>query len=101
MKLDEISSNSKLSSMDDQEDEENNSPIPNVEKTAAWYNRNVEERYIFFATIILMGLNQENRRTDSSSRHKLILTPIFGELLPENTIVNSLDISSKTNRYGV
>ena len=28
-----------------------------LKKTAAWYNTNVEELYIFFATAVLMGLN--------------------------------------------
>ncbi len=57
---------------------------PNVEKTAAWYHTNVEELYIFFATTILMGLNQKNYIKDYWSTDKLITTPIFGELFTRN-----------------
>ena len=55
-------------------------PVPSVENTAAWYDNNVEELYIFFATTILMGLNQKNRIKDYWSTDKLITTPILGEL---------------------
>jgi hypothetical protein len=37
---------------------------PNVEKTTDWYDTNVEEMCIFFATTILMGLNLKNRIKD-------------------------------------
>ena len=43
---------------------------PNVEKTAAWYNTNVEELYIFFVTAVLMGLNQKNCIKDYWSTDK-------------------------------
>lgn len=36
-----------------------NNVDPNVKKTAAWCETNVEEMYIFFATTILMRLNRK------------------------------------------
>jgi hypothetical protein len=63
---------------------------PEVEKTAAWYDTNVEELYIFFATTILMGLNQKNRLKDYWSTDKLITTPIFGELFTRNRYLSIL-----------
>lgn len=63
---------------------------PNIEKTAAWYDTNVEEMYIFFATTILMGLNQKNRIKDYWSTDKLITTPIFGELFTRNRYLSVL-----------
>ena len=66
---------------------------PNVEKTAAWYNTNVEELYIFFATAVLMGLNQKNRIKDYWSTDKLITIPIFGELLQGTGTFLYCDIS--------
>ena len=65
-------------------------PAPSVEKTAAWYNTNVEELYIFFATPILMGLNQKSRIKDYSPTDKLITTPIFGELFTRNRYLSVL-----------
>ena len=63
---------------------------PNVEKAAAWYNTNVEELYIFFATAVLMRLNQKNRIKDYWSTDKLITTPIFGELFTRNRYLSIL-----------
>ena len=62
----------------------------NVENTAAWYNTNMEELYIFFATAVLMGLNQKNRIKDYWSTDKLITTPIFGELFTRNRYLSIL-----------
>ncbi|CAF1521677.1 unnamed protein product [Adineta ricciae] len=63
---------------------------PNIAKTAAWYDTNAEEMYIFFATTILMGLNQKNRIKDYWSTDKLITTPIFGELFTRNRYLSVL-----------
>ena len=63
---------------------------PNVEKTAAWYNTNVEELYLFFAIAVLMGLNQKNRIKDYCSMDKLITIPIFGELFTRNRYLSIL-----------
>jgi hypothetical protein len=62
----------------------------NVGKTAAWYNTTVEELYVFFATTILMGLNQKNRIKDYWSTDKLITTPIFGELFTRDRYLSIL-----------
>ena len=75
--------------------EENNNyqqqnPAPSVEKNAAWYDTNMAELYIFFATTILMRLNQKNRIKDYWSTDKLITTPIFGELFTRNRYLSVL-----------
>ena len=62
----------------------------NVEKTAAWYSTNVEELYIFFATAVLMGLNQKNRIKDYWSTDKLIITPIFEKIFTRNRYLSIL-----------
>ena len=63
---------------------------PTAEKTAALYDTNVEEIYIFFATKILIGLNQKNRIKDYWSMDKLLITPIFGELFTRNRYLSIL-----------
>ena len=50
----------------------------------------MEELYIFFATAVLMGLNQKNRIKYYWSTDKLITTPIFGELFTRNRYLSRL-----------
>lgn len=50
----------------------------------------MKEMYIFFATTILMGLNQKNRIKDYWSTDKLMITSIFGELFTRNRYLSIL-----------
>ena len=63
---------------------------PTVGKTAAWYDTTVEELYVFFATTMLMGLNQKNRVKDYWSTDKRIATPGFGELFARERYLSIL-----------
>ena len=63
---------------------------PTSGKTAAWYGTTIEELYVFFATTILMGLNQKNRRKDYWSTDRLITTPILGELFTRDRYLSIL-----------
>ena len=50
----------------------------------------MEELHIFFATAVLMGLNQKNRIKGYWSTDELIITPIFGELFTRNKYLSIL-----------
>ena len=65
-------------------------PPPNIEKTGAWYDTNVEEIYIFVTTTTSMGFKQENRIKNYCSMDKLMITPIFGELFTRNRYLSVL-----------
>ena len=59
-------------------------------KTAAWYGTTIEELYVFFATTMLMGLNQKNPRKDYWSTDRLITTATFGELFTRDRYLSIL-----------
>ena len=63
---------------------------PNNEKTVAWYDTEVEEMYVFFATTTLMGLNRKNRIKNYWSTDKLVTTPIFAEIFTSNRYLSVL-----------
>ena len=62
----------------------------NIGKTAAWYDTTMEELYVFFATAILMELNQKNRIKDYWSTDRLITTPIFGKFFTRDRYLSIL-----------
>ena len=59
-------------------------------RPAAWYGATIEELYVFFATTMLIGLNQKNRMKDYWSTDRLVTTPVFGELFTRDRYLSTL-----------